>query len=30
MLTDALTTAFCEVAPKRLSQNYIDKQSAID
>jgi len=30
MLIDALTVAFCEVAPKRLSQNYIDKQSAME
>lgn len=26
LLKDALTTAYCEVAPKRLSQNYLDKE----
>jgi hypothetical protein len=29
MLSDALTTAYCEVAPKQLSQPYRDKFSAI-
>ena len=29
MLSDALTTAYCEVAPKQLSQPYRDKLSAI-
>ena len=26
ILKDALTTAYCEIAPKRLSQNYLDRQ----
>jgi hypothetical protein len=30
MLMDALTTAFCAVAPKSLAQMYIDKQAAIE